>query len=122
MFLLIPYYRRFRRKYLLYFTFHNVSINTLLKLFLNILQIALHSIMFLLIPFDFSSSGFMPNYFTFHNVSINTSLLPSPSNLVLYFTFHNVSINTTPDDFVGNTFYTLHSIMFLLIPVSSIIS
>ena len=75
------------------FTFHNVSINTVVD---GDMKIKLNS-------------------FTFHNVSINTIILRRPRFRPRVFTFHNVSINT---DFQVFTFLcrtSLHSIMFLLI-------
>ena len=80
-----------------YFTFHNVSINTL----------RLHS----------SRGAFI--LFTFHNVSINTVDTFNSVVSGISFTFHNVSINTSFDAAKGGTLAPLHSTMFLLIHVRS---
>ena len=118
------------------FTFHDVSINTLL---LPLLQFqTLHSTMFLLIQSSnlvFSSCRIC---FTFHDVSINTSTVrrwKSTQNLYIprcfylymsrmtnwsmeiHFTFHDVSINTTLCRLPTAVIHPLHSTMFLLIPV-----
>ena len=82
-----------------YFTFHNVSINTL------------------------SSSVFPHNpsvvrvlklssFFTFHNVSINTRPAYPPRCIRCNFTFHNVSINTTTRYlcFIIQTIFTFHNV------------
>ena len=76
------------------FTFHNVSINTLVFTLLHVFEIYLHSTMFLLIrnlKEQVSSRG---SKFTFHNVSINTVLVDLCFTQWTGFTFHNVSINT----------------------------
>ena len=55
--------------------------------------------------------------FTFHNVSINTKDLRTRPGNKDFFTFHNVSINT---EAIYNNLekeLTLHSTMFLLIPI-----
>ena len=54
------------------FTFHDVSINTLLNLIKLLLR----------------------NPFTFHDVSINTHIHNCPYHHICTFTFHDVSINT----------------------------
>ena len=73
------------------FTFHDVSINTLL---LPLLQFqTLHSTMFLLIPLEYKTLA-PSSVFTFHDVSINTALSAGAGGGVCFFTFHDVSINT----------------------------
>ena len=76
-----------------YFTFHNVSINTSSGTSGQSKKESLHSTMFLLILFAAAMTT-MIIYFTFHNVSINTTYRIRQSGGVSYFTFHNVSINT----------------------------
>ena len=78
--------------------------------------------MFLLIQEIINYEHEVDSNFTFHNVSINTEPVRIPVHERLYFTFHNVSINTESVKISFKDFHTLHSIMFLLIPVSSIIS
>ena len=60
------------------------------------------------------------NIFTFHNVSINTEqglLVRLPCKV---FTFHNVSINTPSKLSLILADTSLHSTMFLLIPVQNV--
>ena len=74
--------------------------------------------MFLLIP-DGNDSEFTLSVFTFHDVSINTThhlILPLADR---YFTFHDVSINTVVPLESVNRQTSLHSTMFLLIPIAS---
>ena len=98
MFLLIPLMKNGTFSGLGKFTFHNVSINTMDRIFEDMLRFYLHSTMFLLIRIRHGrdSTG---SRFTFHNVSINTNhVLPSCRKLEL----------------------DLHSTMFLLIQHFSI--
>ena len=79
--------------------------------------LALNSIMFLLIPVCSCSLDLIPTTFKFHYVSINSS---SKRNRILYsvlfFKFHYVSINSVAQiQFKGKNYYSLNSIMFLLI-------
>ena len=99
------------------FTFHNVSINTILPSWSKLLHyLHLHSTMFLLILEPPQHIATRWKKFTFHNVSINTvncydtdsvrGYLHSTMFLLIHqsiveafgaaliFTFHNVSINT----------------------------
>ena len=92
-------YNRYEGEDRVVFTFHNVSINTASIPFLYTTAFkALHSTMFLLIHLAPSSLRTCGHIFTFHNVSINTR----PSRLIVLemycFTFHNVSINTLKSD------------------------
>ena len=78
------------------FTFHNVSINTD------------HQVFYLLRSYTF----------TFHNVSINTFYIVKNLFAQRSFTFHNVSINTRIKFSITGPKTTLHSTMFLLIPIA----
>ena len=98
-----------------YFTFHNVSINTKQDGCDNRCDMTLHSTMFLLIRVSDSSPFHSPS-FTFHNVSINTRSRTQTHLSRLNFTFHNVSINTKASRRKSNLHASLHSTMFLLIP------
>ena len=82
-----------------YFTFHDVSINTLSQC------IVFHSL----------------QHFTFHDVSINTVRKKKEMSLEQFFTFHDVSINTIRLDTFHRSFSPLHSTMFLLILVSVVV-
>ena len=75
------------------FTFHNVSINTLLPSVPDHLRVI----------------------FTFHNVSINTCRFLRKKGDCRRFTFHNVSINTIGKYGHKKPVKNLHSTMFLLI-------
>ena len=77
------------------FTFHDVSINT-----------------------DSSNAtATQTKSFTFHDVSINTVLVALFMIQIQDFTFHDVSINTKTAYQQSDSLLTLHSTMFLLIPV-----
>ena len=84
-----------RKDSVLNFTFHDVSINTAIATRLNVPFNPLHSTMFLLI-LEFRLFNSTLHAFTFHDVSINTSF---------------VRLFGMPGR------QTLHSTMFLLIPV-----
>ena len=124
---------------IVFFTFHNVSINTIgrlrdghLKQFalhstmflliqrcsicLSYCYTTLHSTMFLLIPSVICPWSAHSFQFTFHNVSINTKLMRMDSTMEKIFTFHNVSINTFWLEWRKPAIKYLHSTMFLLIP------
>ena len=73
MFLLIPLMKNGTFSGLGKFTFHNVSINTMDRIFEDMLRFYLHSTMFLLIRFAGVQNVRLANLFTFHNVSINTA-------------------------------------------------
>ena len=118
-----------------HFTFHNVSITTILKstsvtvvirLYIpqclyynqqfpvyNLLFTPLHSTMSLLQPGEKESSENTENRFTFHNVSITTWMQPGRflSRWTL-FTFHNVSITTFYDDRLRRSVkdFTFHNV------------
>ena len=62
------------------FTFHYVSINTLVRLLVLPLDCSLHSTMFLLILPSRPESYTTLNFFTFHYVSINTRSSEPPIN------------------------------------------
>ena len=103
------------RQGLIFFTFHNVSINTehplnrrMFPYHFTFHNVSINTLAFRL-PWLFTLS------FTFHNVSINTNdnLNKTPADKV--FTFHNVSINTRRLEFRLIRLNTLHSTMFLLI-------
>ena len=81
------------RRYIL-FTFHNVSINSIMYSCREIHLKYLHSTMFLLILINGLISSVTQNSFTFHNVSINSRKTMTYSCLYKLFTFHNVSINS----------------------------
>ena len=93
MFLLIRDQRSNPGRKLQQFTFHNVSINTVLQHRSTVLAVT----------------------FTFHNVSINTIKAITLTNTVNEFTFHNVSINTEEGTTFQQMQQNLHSTMFLLI-------
>ena len=102
---------------IVFFTFHNVSINTIGRLRDGHLkQFALHSTMFLLIQRCSICLSYC--YTTLHSTMFllipcrSGWNIPEESN----FTFHNVSINTgeTSENCSGSG-DTLHSTMFLLI-------
>ena len=98
MFLLIRRARSGTIKPAFYFTFHNVSINTVTRLpGYHAVKSTLHSTMFLLIQM-----------WSYHN-----------RLQVHIFTFHNVSINTRIKHLIRCKDRSLHSTMFLLIPVRS---
>ena len=115
MFLLIRDQRSNPGRKLQQFTFHNVSINTVLQ----------HRSTVLAVTFTFHNVSINTikaitltntvNEFTFHNVSINT--VTAEDNYVMKhtFTFHNVSINTKEKNILYLHFTNLHSTMFLLI-------
>ena len=93
----------------LHFTFHNVSINTIYtSLLLTILRHSLHSTMFLLIPDDPIRGMSLYYSFTFHNVSINTMRRIPKHWHIIHFTFHNVSINTWDAAMAGFVRYVLY--------------
>ena len=101
--------------YFLFFTFHNVSINTPCRPHNRHLQIPLHSTMFLLIQSATKVITGVATGFTFHNVSINTDI---PQNL----TDHHSSLHSTMFLLIQITLSVssleqqpLHSTMFLLI-------
>ena len=75
MFLLIPLMKNGTFSGLGKFTFHNVSINTMDRIFEDMLRFYLHSTMFLLIQKNIKLSRVRIKKFTFHNVSINTLFL-----------------------------------------------
>ena len=89
-----------------------------LSLFMqHIHDLSLHSTMFLLILIAVKLLLGL-QAFTFHDVSINTDTTQSRKDSVLNFTFHDVSINTLARRVQGvKKEITLHSTMFLLIPV-----
>ena len=116
MYLLIRCFFRFFLFFCL-FTFHNVSINSVLWKSFPFFQINLHSIMYLLILVNgrYLKNNIISNLhsimyllilrghpsdscagwsFTFHNVSINSEFQTRWSIVVDEFTFHNVSINS----------------------------
>ena len=101
------------------FTFHNVSINTILPSWSKLLHyLHLHSTMFLLIHQSIVEAFGAALIFTFHNVSINTQdRRCTVWEDAVVFTFHNVSINTTKCRFQQGIQLHLHSTMFLLIPI-----
>ena len=97
------------------FTFHNVSINTLLRTCRHTFLPSLHSTMFLLIQ-----------KYNIRPESLDGSLHSTMFLLILQidsrehqkvidFTFHNVSINTTKRPRLCINLSALHSTMFLLI-------
>ena len=103
------------------FTFHNVSINSLCRD--NRMMIGnfhLHSIMYLLILAFSICQKRPPATFTFHNVSINSGFYNHRQFYHLVFTFHNVSINSVWISIPLRCLINLHSIMYLLIHMSSI--
>ena len=138
MFLLIQKDIQHIKKKIALFTFHNVSINFLMRTMWMIHHLYLHSTMFLLIhgiPEDFvelylylhstmfllihptGTGTIFPAFeFTFHNVSINSFIIFVKNAIIFSFTFHNVSINSGRPAYDPCTVYYLHSTMFLLIP------
>ena len=126
------------------FTFHNVSINTNIEILTFCRHVHLHSTMFLLIPDDnpnhpkprlnLHSTMFLlilsyhrqrirqRKWFTFHNVSINTAADILFDDLPDKFTFHNVSINTAIFGKEAMSGMYLHSTMFLLIHLLTVLS
>ena len=96
------------------FTFHDVSINTVVPLESVNRQTSLHSTMFLLIPIA-SGHRRKRSHFTFHDVSINTPSLTTllTASLTLHSTmFLLIRRGISADD---REVTTLHSTMFLLI-------
>ena len=88
-----------------------------LSLFMqHIHDLSLHSTMFLLILIAVKLLLGL-QAFTFHDVSINTDTTQSRKDSVLNFTFHDVSINTKVPRVSWYSGSSLHSTMFLLIPV-----
>ena len=88
-----------------------------LSLFMqHIHDLSLHSTMFLLILIAVKLLLGL-QAFTFHDVSINTDTTQSRKDSVLNFTFHDVSINTSFTAMKCQPHSSLHSTMFLLIPV-----
>ena len=88
-----------------------------LSLFMqHIHDLSLHSTMFLLILIAVKLLLGL-QAFTFHDVSINTDTTQSRKDSVLNFTFHDVSINTRMYLIRFCIMQSLHSTMFLLIPV-----
>ena len=121
MFLLIQKDIQHIKKKIALFTFHNVSINFLMRTMWMIHHLYLHSTMFLLIhgiPEDFvelylylhstmfllihptGTGTIFPAFeFTFHNVSINSFIIFVKNAIIFSFTFHNVSINSQNAEF-----------------------
>ena len=88
-----------------------------LSLFMqHIHDLSLHSTMFLLILIAVKLLLGL-QAFTFHDVSINTDTTQSRKDSVLNFTFHDVSINTSRHFQTQILQSSLHSTMFLLMPV-----
>ena len=73
--------------------------------------------MFLLIRCAFVTFKTCWLRFTFHDVSINTLVVCVQLDFAISFTFHDVSINTQFQCRKVCRDYSLHSTMFLLIPV-----
>ena len=107
------------------FTFHDVSINTFGNGQVFAYIVPLHSTMFLLIQKP-ENTTFRAVIFTVHDVSINTSSPSRSWDYQSYFTFHDVSINTSGlsqlDHWQGN--FTFHDVSIntereavLLIPI-----
>ena len=102
------------------FTFHNVSINTWQRLLLQFWNPSLHSTMFLLILWQLPRANISD--ITLHSTMFllirgsTTGIVTSVSS----FTFHNVSINTRDDRARYHRKKTLHSTMFLLILLDSL--
>ena len=115
MFLLIRDQRSNPGRKLQQFTFHNVSINTVLQHRSTVLAVTFtfHNVSINIIKAITLTNTV--NEFTFHNVSINT--VTAEDNYVMKhtFTFHNVSINTKEKNILYLHFTNLHSTMFLLI-------
>ena len=121
------------------FTFHYVSISTIVFILLENHLVYLHSTMYLFqlfheITITFSQKIYIPlciyfncdtsaicshvNIFTFHYVSISTDFISDIVTCRHKFTFHYVSISTTPWYVIKSFLYYLHSTMYLfqLIP------
>ena len=96
------------------FTFHDVSINTVVPLESVNRQTSLHSTMFLLIPIA-SGHRRKRSHFTFHDVSINTPSLTTllTASLTLHSTMFLLILCL--EVITQNHLITLHSTMFLLI-------
>ena len=98
------------------FTFHDVSINTTDSFIESLKLLALHSTMFLLIPQ--AETMLEQIRYTLHSTMF---LLILDGNIIhdlnITFTFHDVSINTKIAQMPVNTVFSLHSTMFLLIPL-----
>ena len=102
-------------QYLLDFTFHDVSINTGRAKFYPAKFLSLHSTMFLLIRCYChcrccNSKLYIPRCFYYYT---NEEF---KEGFELFFTFHDVSINTQTKNLKKGLNYSLHSTMFLLIP------
>ena len=97
------------------FTFHDVSINTVVPLESVNRQTSLHSTMFLLIPIA-SGHRRKRSHFTFHDVSINTIIMIDMCYFLLYALHSTMFLlirrGISADD---REVTTLHSTMFLLI-------
>ena len=136
MFLLIQFSTVRTEILRIFFTFHDVSINTSSLFNKSYVLTSLHSTMFLLILFaifhrqspdlTLHSTMFLlirirlplsenRRDFTFHDVSINTMANLTALSAAQVFTFHDVSINTRLAYLVKLQICTLHSTMFLLI-------
>ena len=94
------------------FTFHNVSIKTLLIFDILKCDITLHSTMFLLKQKQSRKDAHVLCFFTFHNVSIKTTTKTLRISIVHHFTFHNVSIKTSfeDDDRLKLVDFTFHNV------------
>ena len=100
----------------MYFTFHDVSINTHALNHTTPLQETLHSTMFLLIPLLLIM--YLYQLQTLHSTMFLLILVNIAKQLYnTIFTFHDVSINTGLVADAMKDVQTLHSTMFLLIPV-----
>ena len=97
------------------FTFHNVSINSILMFRYPYCIQYLHSIMYLLILLCEFRDAAVIFLFTFHNVSINSKSVEGVGKSLTKFTFHNVSINSVDVCQKVLHLLDLHSIMYLLI-------
>ena len=103
------------------FTFHNVSINSGYLLYESKpYPHYLHSIMYLLIRWH-NRNIIVSTKFTFHNVSINSLLGIPHTRQMMQFTFHNVSINSDNGEDRMKAVQHLHSIMYLLIRLFSLL-
>ena len=116
MFLLIPAIWNGSSTWML-FTFQYVSINTGYIPNQQSVYISLHSNMFLLIQVA-SALNACTSSFTFQYVSINTHTVLLSGQRLSTFTFQYVSINTAPAYNFATVNCSLHSNMFLLIPLS----
>ena len=98
--------------WLIYFTFHDVSINTTADDVITALIPPLHSTMFLLIRKTLLHSRMSHSSFTFHDVSINTDEQLDHMIGAYFFTFHDVSINTVTANsyFKILTDFTFHDV------------